>query len=84
MDYNFALPGVGLKNKHQSVNGILIKARRSIELYCIHMLFFISLSAAITSTSFVLPVALCTVGSWNTISMALFSALDRDGSHRLA
>ncbi len=37
--------------------------RRSKELYYIHMLFFISLSAPITSTSPVLPVAFCTVGS---------------------
>ena len=55
---------MGLDKDTTSVTHPSRMKRRSMELYCIHMLFFISLSAPMTSIAPVLPVAFWTVGSW--------------------
>ena len=54
--YNFAFSGAGLVIDTKSVI-FHKKSSVSMELHYIHMLFFISLSAPMTSTASVLPVA---------------------------
>lgn len=54
--------------RHKQVSQCLLKIIRPFELYRNHMLFFISLSAPITSTLFVLPVAFCIVGSCHLLA----------------
>ena len=53
--YNFPFSSTGLNDDIKSV--VCFKfGNESFGLYCIHMLFFISLSAPMTSTASVLPV----------------------------